>query len=58
MAYGWDERCEYEKLRRRYPAPPTVYGYSGGYPADYLRFLESVFTRGKGCDRIETWKKR
>lgn len=40
MAYGWDERYEYEKLRRRYPTPPMVYGYSGGYPADYLRFLE------------------
>lgn len=41
MAYGFDERRELEKLRERYPVPPSlVYGYRDYFPADYLRLVE------------------
>lgn len=41
MAYGWDERREYEELRKRYPAPPSlIHEYRDYFPADYLRLVE------------------
>ena len=41
MAYGWDDRREFEKLRERDPVPPSlIYGYRDEYPADYLRFVK------------------
>lgn len=41
MSYGWDERREFEKLRSKYPVPPSlIYGYREYFPEDYLRFLE------------------
>lgn len=41
MAYGWDEQRELERLRKRYPVPPSlVYGYRDSYPEDYLRLVE------------------
>lgn len=39
MAYGFDERRYYEKLKERYKTPPPVYGYNGGYPVDYLEYI-------------------
>lgn len=40
MSYGYDERRQYQELKDRYDGKfPHSYGYGGGYPEDYERFL-------------------